>query len=69
MEESMTPEALVQVRTEIENCRAKLDLLRNYQIVADQGLRQQQSAANDEILAVIKDISNQLTKLLRAVEK
>lgn len=34
----------------------KLEILRNFLIVADDGMRQQQSAMNDEAISVIKDI-------------
>lgn len=57
------------VKAVAKSIEAKLAILRNYQIVADQGMRQQQSAANDEIIAVLKDISGQLTNLLRVIEK
>lgn len=58
-----------EVKTVAKSIEAKLAILRNFMIVADQGIRQQQSAANDEIISVLKDISNQLTVLLRDVEK
>lgn len=35
---------------------AKLEILRNFLIVADDGMRQQQSAMNDEVLSVMKAI-------------
>lgn len=43
----------------------KLDLLRNFLIVADDGLRQQHSAMNDEIIAVMKDIRSELNDWIR----
>jgi hypothetical protein len=45
-----------------------LTILRNFLIVANEGVRQQQSAANDEILLTLRDISSQLSKTLRAIE-
>lgn len=44
---------------------SKLEILRNYIIVADEGVRQQQSAMNDEVLSVIKDIRVQITAWIK----
>lgn len=62
---NMTEETKLQVKSIL----AKLELLRNFLIVANEGVRQQQSAANDETLMVLRDINSQMNKLLRAVEK
>lgn len=62
---NMTEETKLQVKSIL----AKLELLRNFLIVANEGVRQQQSAANDETLMVLRDINGQMNKLLRAVEK
>lgn len=44
---------------------AKLELLRNFLVVADDGLRQQQSAMNDEVLSVMKDIRSSIGVWIR----
>lgn len=43
----------------------KLELLRNFLVVADDGMRQQQSAMNDEVLAVMKDIRVSITAWIK----
>lgn len=65
----MTDDEKKEMRREVALVGAKLDILRNYQIVADNGIRQQQSVANDEIISVFKDINNQLSRVIRLLEK
>lgn len=43
----------------------KLEILRNYLIVADEGARQQQSAMLDEINAVMKDIKTEVNHWIK----
>lgn len=43
----------------------KLELLRNFMVVADDGMRQQQSAMLDEIVSVMKDIRTDITKWIK----
>jgi hypothetical protein len=63
-----TPEQFTEVRLAVKSIESKLTILRNFLIVANEGVRQQQSAANDEILLTLRDISSQLSKTLRAIE-
>jgi hypothetical protein len=63
-----TPEQFTEVRLAVKSIESKLTILRNFLIVAAEGVRQQQSAANDEILLTLRDISAQLSKTLRAIE-
>ncbi len=65
----MSDEELNEIRLVAKSIEAKLSILRNFVIVADQGIRQQQSAANDEVISVLKDISGQLNRVLRMIEK
>lgn len=44
---------------------AKLEILRNFLIVADDGMRQQQSAMNDEVMSVMKDIRVSINSWIR----
>jgi hypothetical protein len=53
---------------QVKGISYKLELLRNFMIVAEEGVRQQQSAANDEIISVLHDINSQMTSLLRRLE-
>lgn len=43
----------------------KLELLRNFLIVADEGARQQQTAMLDEIDAVMKDIRTEVSAWIK----
>lgn len=65
----MTDDIRLEVQVTVKQILAKLEILRNFLIVADQGLRQQQSAAWDEAIGVMRDVSCEVTKLLRKVEK
>lgn len=44
---------------------SKLEILRNFLIVADDGMRQQQSAMNDEVMSVIKEIRLAINEWIR----
>lgn len=57
------------ILAELKAMRAKLDLVRNYMVVAWDGLRNQQSAANDEVVQTIRGIDRRITEILRELEK
>ena len=43
----------------------KLEILRKFLTIADEGLRQQHSAMNDEIVAVMKDIRSEINQWIK----
>lgn len=44
---------------------SKLEILRNFLVVADEGARQQQSAMHDEVLSVMKEVRTSINAWIK----
>jgi hypothetical protein len=65
----MSDEQSKETKLQVKTILVKLDLLRNFLIISDEGMRQQQSAANDEIIIVLRGINDQLNNLIQFLDK